>query len=676
MSDIRPAPGDAPLARRLEELSTISMRDLVFIASKWLREFLVVVVAIVALTLAYIALLRTPLYESEARLFVRLSQEQQPPRTLLTPTGSTLIAPATSDVTSEIDLLLNADIAQRVIRDINLEAQVTPRQPESFTDYIKAAVGSVARLARSGVDNLLYATGMKVPMTLNEALARQVRSSLQVQNTRTSNVVVVSFRWPDREVPQALLSKYIDTFLQFRLEAFQEGDASFFERLRNTSAEKLAGVETEIAALRRRAGIEDVDAQRKLLLTELSQAETAEREAALRLTTTRERLAAVEKRGLAGGPLVLANLPDHALLGLLDEQSVAVARERLRVAALPRIDGHELAALDESYASLTQATVRALSDYADQIAAIRSNAAARVALVRARFARLSENEPRWNQLQIDRRLAENELQHNAERLAEAISARELRRERLGNIVVIQEPTEATLAVGTRNITVMVLGVVFAVFAGGAWVAVREFLDSRVWRGRDLAAAGAPVLVSLGRRRNGPGRDELAPAAVTLRQSFAQGEPRSIVCMALRDEPSHAATQAAARVRALALALRDQGEKSVRIINAGRWPAGGKAGAAGLAELDVPTDTGGLERVAAAAEGRDGFDGITLIATGPLFSGPIPLRAAQTAGGVVLDVAAGRDELAQVREVVSWIDRNGGLALGLVLTQTPRLAKEA
>ncbi|MFO1208209.1 MAG: hypothetical protein U1E40_03200 [Amaricoccus sp.] len=485
-------PSDSgPVGQRLGELAGFTIADLRFLVRKWALEFLLAVAAILVASLLYIMLFRGPLFESEARLFVRLSQEQAPPRTLVSMDNATVLTPGTSDVTSEIDLLLNADLVDRVIETAGLEDALNAPPPPAVTPMqkLKALYKRTSAAVGNLVDTVAYALGVKVRLTTHEALVRQIRSSIGVQNTRGSNVVVLTVRWPDRAVPQALLQQYLDAYTQFRLQALEERDDGFFAQQRTEREAHLADVEGQIRDLRTMGGIENLDSQRDLLLAELDQARTAERNATDSLHSINARIAALHAREAPGGPLVLSNLPENPALKLLDERSVELSVERDRMAQLPHLDGHDLAALDATLASLTEATVRATGDYSDQISREREAAAARVGDARKRLATLAGEEAQWNSLQLERRLSVSALEDTAKRLAEAQNARELRRERLSNVTVIQQPSQAALASGVRNVTVLAVGVAFALLAASAWVTLREFLDDRLWRSGDVAGLG-------------------------------------------------------------------------------------------------------------------------------------------------------------------------------------------
>jgi len=657
-------PITTPLEHRIAQLQSLTLHDVMFWVRKWKWEFLAVTSATILATLLYIMIFRDPAFVSEARLFVRLSQEQTAPRTLVTQEGTTLLTPATSDVTSEIDLFLNSDLANQVIDTARLlEAMETPRPPpETVVDHLKAAYRSASESLRSSVDEVAYALGVKVRLTPREALIRQIRMSLGVENSRGSNVVVVSVTWPDRDVPKALLQYYIDAFMTFRLNAFQGGDTAYFERQAELARARVNDLESRIVSLRTGSGIEDVTVQRGLLIGAREQALSQIHDIEQSLARIRTRMTALEARGDAGAALVLADLPDNPILRLLDERSIALRDERLRLQSQPSLDGAALAALDQSFASLTQSTLLSIRDHEARITEDLADAKAGLAETDARLAALSENEAEWNALRVELDLAAETYEDTARRLSEARRAEDLHSERISNVVIIQEPTEPHLATGTRNAVVLGVGGVFALLLAASWVVLREALDSRVWRPQDIKEINGVSLLGTTRRRwRRPVREDMALTAASIGSVCVRRGYRSIAYMAVSKE-SHSP---ALRTCDLAKGLRSMGLAEVQIINAGRWD-NGKAALDPTASVSVRNMTPDDLMKELATLSDDDSGAFRVIATPPLFSSVHSMKIAWTVDAVVFDIAAGSEDLANVEAAARWIKLNNARSVGMIL----------
>ncbi|MEB8387407.1 hypothetical protein OO012_09215 [Rhodobacteraceae bacterium KMM 6894] len=656
-----------PLEQRAAHFQALTLHDVLFWIRKWKWEFLIVAVTTVLATLVYIMLFRDPSFVSEARLFVRVSQEQTAPRTLVTQEGTTLLTPATSDVTSEIDLFLNSDLASDVIDNARLlEAMETPPPaPTTMVERLKQTYKAVTARVRATVDEVAYALGVKVRLSPREALIRQIRMSLGVENSRGSNVVVVSMKWPDRDVPKALLQYYLDAFLMFRLDAFQSNEAEFFERQVEASRNRIADLETHVAALRGGAGIEDIQVQRGILIGARENALNAARGAEMILDRIRIRIDALNGQRSPDDPLVLADLPDNPILRLLDERSIALRDERFRAQSQPTIDGTSLAALDRAIASLRQSTLQSIGDYEARVAEDLASALDEIATLDSRLAALSANEAEWNTVQAELTLAREIHENSARRLSEAQSSEELRAERISNVAVIQQPTEARLATGTRNAVVLSVGGVFALLLATSWVVLRESLDSRVWRAEDVArGAGDLPLLGVTRRRWGrPVVDDIALTAASLGSICARRKIQSLAYMAV----SHECSNPALRTRALAAGLIAMGLKDTEIINAGRWSERNRP-TRKYADLTESTVSPGTLPIALSTlpDETENAGTLRIIAAPPLFSGVEAMKIAWVVDAVVFDIAAGADDLAEVEAAARWIKLNGGRAVGIIL----------
>lgn len=655
-----------PLEQRAARFQALSLRDLLFWFSKWKWEFLAVFVATLLATLAYIMLFRDPVFVSEARLFVRLSQEQTAPRTLVTQQGTTLLTPATSDVMSEIDLFLTTDLAFDVIDAARLlEAmEVPPPPPESLSQKLRATYKIVSRKLRDALDEVAYALGVKVRLAPREALLRQLQMSLGVENSQGSNVVVVSMRWPDRAVPKLLLQHYLDAFYRFRLDAFSSSDAEYFQRQMIISRDRMRAIEARIADLRKVSGIEDVVVQRDILIGAREEARRTARSAELNLERIRARIGALGARGGASDPLVLADVPENAILRLLDERSIALREERLRTQSLPSLDGASLAALDQAFQLLSTSTIQSIRDYETRIVNDLVAAELELETLDDRLAALAANEVEWNTLQAELTLASEIYEDNARRLAAARSSEDLRSERISNVVVIQKPTEPSLATGTRNAVVLMVGAVFALLLAASWVVLREALDSRIWRADDLADVVGLRLLGMTRMQGrGRGMDDLAFVAATLAPICRRRRIRTLAYMGV----VHECSDPAQRTRSLAAGLEAMGLADVEVINAGRWREPGRSAAAlkDMAELIAPANT--APALVPALPGEDEIDGrLRIIAAPPLFSSVESMKFAQLADAVVFDIRAGRDDLADVEAASRWIRLHGGRAVGMIL----------
>lgn len=622
---------------------------------RWFWEFVGVLALIVLLGLAYIALLRDPAFVSEARLFVRVSQEQTPPQTIFAGTDVSFLANSSGDVISEIDLFLNGDLVDKVIDAANLEALVSaPRiEPEGTLARIKFQATETMASIQSAVDEVLIAMRLKSRMTVREVLTEQIKQSIRVQNTTGSNVIVVGFQWGDRNVPQPLLQHYLDAFLDFRVDVFSTGEPAYFMNQREVAEAELARLSEDRARLRQQSGFHATETQRAQIVTLL---ETQRQELAdLRneLDQARTRLAALA--AAQGGEIALANVPGHPLLTALDERSVALIADIEGARAGPeRIE--ILAKID----AVRAATEQALADYVETLAGRIAGSEAQIEALEMRLSDMADFEQEWTATERSLEIAEEQYQFFANRVNELQSLAELRQQRIGNIVVLQEPSAPRLEQRVRNKSLLIAIGVFGLISALAWIALREFLDDRLRTVDDVETlTGKPPLGILPRKAKGAQRRQafsLAAAEIApeLKAARRNGGRSVLLYCAAATQPRQIEDDA----RLLAAAFDRFGFGPVQIVNLAGWKEKSRSAAKesknqNVEHFTTEEDANGYlnecERTRAIL--REGDQALTILVSQPIELSPVAMRAAQLSDRVLLTLTAGKDTRREVERAV-------------------------
>ena len=214
----------------------------------------------------------------------------------------------------------------------------------------------------------------------------------------------------------------------------------------------------------------------------------------------------------------------------------------------------------------------------------------------------------------------------------------------------------------------------ALLAAGAWIAIREFLDTRVWRPADLARMGAAPLLGLTRRRSIRNREPgFTAVAATLQSICAAQNLHTIAYMAVGKE----AQNPERRVVALASDLVGLGFDKVRIFNVGRWKDSVRFRSR---RNGVVVDSfGTVAEALFALKLRQAEDegarchSLCILATPPLFSDPVSLKVARAVQGTVLDVRSGAAEGADVEAAAHWLRQNDVRIIGIILADVSRSA---
>ncbi len=666
------------------------MTDVAFALGRWFWELVGVFSLIVLMGIGYIGLIRDPMFESSARLFVRVSQEQAPPNTVFAQTGVTFLTQASGDVTSEIDLMLSSDVFNRIIDRGNLLDAINapPPPPVGLVQTIKRRIQDTLQPAFDFSEALLIRVGLKTPLTPREALLRQLHAGIRVQNSPGSDVIAVGFVWPNRDVPQPLLSLFIEEFLSYRLEIFRTNETQYFERQSRQVESEIAEISARIEALRERGNIHDLDAQRSSLISALENERSTNSQLSGNLAVAEERLAQLMELddSTLGEELVLVGITNNPILVRLDERALELFEEmRLQTSAGGQIVQGQRNFLQREYIFLITAMEQALADHTVNLRLEKSTSDARLDELSENLLSLGELEADWRAARRDLTLAEESYAFFHARMDELLSVEALRTDRISNVLVIQEASEPTLSVGIRNSKLlMVISVVAFVFAL-AWVVLREFFDDKLQRLTDLEKLGmGPVIGKIARSKS----REYGPDMARIASRLVHGRDKTGRNIVLTSPEKELKTPLAHAVD-LGSEMDGQGAGPILVLDL----VGGtfdetKATRIGVEQmLASPNESSGIAVVSPnSPEERDLlFDKIqkmrgatispwrmTLIATEPLSKAPETYRAVMASGNLVLNLVSSKESGAAAVRAVGELKKSGVQVLGSILAEHRRV----
>jgi succinoglycan biosynthesis transport protein ExoP len=206
--------------------------------------------------------LRPPMYESEAKLFIRYVLDSKSPST--TPDDSRVISSygGQSVINSEIEILNSLDLAEQVVDAIG-------------PDKILAKAGG-------GKDRI--------------KAANVVRSGLVIEVPEKSNVMRILFQHPDPDIVQPVLMGLIDSYLKRHAEIHQAFGVvdDFLSQETDQLRAQLAQTEEELRQARNKAGVISLEDSKKDYTDQIAkirqeifdaEAELAEHQATLKAIT-------------------------------------------------------------------------------------------------------------------------------------------------------------------------------------------------------------------------------------------------------------------------------------------------------------------------------------------------------------------------------------------------------
>jgi uncharacterized protein involved in exopolysaccharide biosynthesis len=482
-------------------LPEISLRDLAAPLFRRLWTVVAIVAAAILMAGVHVFLIRGDAWMAEAKILVRLGQEQAPLPTMLADRQA-FVSTTPGHVNSEMELIRSRDLIALAVDRIDL-TPAPPPAAESLMARLKQAVRGAVRAVREAVSEALLAIGLGTRLTPREAAIEALSGALILDSQHNTNVVTARLVWGAREVPEAALRLILDIYFETRAAMFQGRQAvEFFTERRRETAARLAGAEAALARLERAQAITVPEEQRTALQRRLAEAESGIDAARLDLELAAIALRQLEATeagadetrsgvALAGNPLQQAIAAELASLGArsagsqttLAAQDAAVRRQRAEIAALSR----QLA--DQ---------VRATHDQRRRILAAREELRDAIA---ADLAVLQAALPEWQALRREVDSARRAFDFNDGKLNDAVSVAALEQARIGNVQLIQRPALRATPVGLRKSVALALAGVLGGMLALAWVATAAFFDRRLHEAAEVERhLGLPVLAVVPRLR--------------------------------------------------------------------------------------------------------------------------------------------------------------------------------
>lgn len=478
-------PAGAPPAGLGALLPAISLNELAELVFRRIWSAVAIVTLAVVFAGGYAFLIRGDTWVAEAKILVRLGQEQAPLPTMLADRQA-LIATTPSHVNSEMELIRSRDLIARLVERIDLTPAPRP-VPTSLFGRLREGLRGAWVGAREALDEFLIAIGLRPRLTPQQAAIEAIAGSLLLTAAPNSNVISARVFWSDRALPEPLLRDLLDLYFEMRGAMFQGSQAvAFFSDRRRDTSQRLQDSEAALAVFERANGIFNPDEQRSTLHRRLAEADTAMQAATLELDLSRtamDQLQAAQAAGdeslsgvaLAGNPLQQTLATELATLGArsagsqttLNPQDVNVRRQRAEMAALSR--------------QLTEQVRATLAQRRQQLDARERQRAA----IQQELDALQADLPRWYELRRDVDSARRAYEFNDNKLNDALSVAALEDARIGNVQLVQRPAANAAPVGMRKMSLIVLSAAVGVVLALAWIVVRSFFDQRLYGRRDV-----------------------------------------------------------------------------------------------------------------------------------------------------------------------------------------------
>jgi uncharacterized protein involved in exopolysaccharide biosynthesis/Mrp family chromosome partitioning ATPase len=459
----------------------VSLVDLakVVLRRKW--SIVLIVIASVVGTMGYVILIRGDAYIAEARLLVRLGQEQAPAPTTIAD-RQMMVGSQGGYGSGELELLSSRDLIGLLVDRVDLSPKPRP-PPESLYGWLKEQAHRAWDGFKDGLDSLLIFAGVKVALTPREQAIESVAKALKVESPPLSNLVVARVTWSQRGAPELLLKNLLDVYFAHRSTIYQGATAAtFFHEQREENAVRLAEAEAALSKFEREHGISNPDEQRISLLRRLAEAETSADSARVELERSETSLRQFNEARDAGehelAMFAVSNFGTALQQTLASQLSAAAAKWLSAQATLNAQDQNvrklraELNAISNMLVQQLQATVVQWREAFRLRETLRDN-------IRDELQALQNSLAKWQELRRGVTSGSRAYELYDNKLNEARGIAALEQARIGNVVVVQQPSELATPVGVRKTTMLQLSVAAGLLLAAIWVTACEFFDHRL-----------------------------------------------------------------------------------------------------------------------------------------------------------------------------------------------------
>ena len=523
-------PGSTLRARAIAvatDLAQSSARDIAYIVFRRKAVIIGVFLLVVMATLAYIIV--TPYtFESTAQLLIRPGRESIAMDTALVEDQGRITTQNNEELVNTAVAILNSPtLAEQVVDALGADAFLSDDMEEledadTFVEQLKTVLRYVRRAPRQLVASLKPDEERVMPQEERYEAARKLRSAMNVQPGRRTNVVNVSFMADAPDHAQQTLDKIVDVFLTRHIEVHSpKTSLPFFE-------ERLVALE-DMVTKRQQArdaylaehGIATVETQKDAMLTQINNAEVNRRTVSSEISASQAKINALEA--------ALANRPETIVTSETEGMQNPIAEKLKATLADLRLEETDMAArYADSYRPLVElrqqitqvedmlaqeqessrTITTALDSGYQEIKLTLDMEKAQLESLRVRETMLEADVQAWrdkmrvltnqaNELaRLERELnaAEREYTSYQDGFLRAKTALELDMDRVSNVSIIQPATYSRMPAAPNIIRILALGLFLGVFGGVGLAFALEYVDSKVYTREDIERhVSAPVL---------------------------------------------------------------------------------------------------------------------------------------------------------------------------------------
>jgi uncharacterized protein involved in exopolysaccharide biosynthesis len=473
-----------------------TLRDFLTVLFKHKTKMLVVFFSVVV-TVTVLSFLLPPTYEAKSSMLVKFGRENlySPEAGSNSPVVSFGQQNAEEILNSEVEILTNGDLADRVITAIGVE--------KLYPDLI-------GKTYRSGV-------------TPKDVAIIRFGKKLSVEGVKKSNVIDVSFQHRDPRLAAQVVNLLVDYFKEKHLQVYSDPKSSFLEEQLVEYRQKLTASENALQGFKQTEGVYSLDEQRNLMLRQRMELDTAYKGTQNNIMSLQQKLASLkaQSRTIAEGGNTFAaseqgkiltdaksklldlQLKEQELLIKYKEESPPVKDVRKEI----RMTKDFLAAQEKDvtsqvrtgnlvYQETEKERIKAEADLRAQEAKLAS-LGPQIARVDSALKNLDMQEKQFQDLKRETATNERDYLTYKEKWEEARISDDMNRKKMANISIIQAAAAPTEPVRPRKAFNIALAIVFGTVSALGIAFLAEYLGHTFNTAQDVEQRlGLPVLTTI------------------------------------------------------------------------------------------------------------------------------------------------------------------------------------
>lgn len=495
------------------EPQTLTLEDFFTILRR--RVSLIAVVFAATVMATYIGLqFLTEQYETTASLLVKIGRENT--ETPATVQNGALLATGVrkEDVNSEIELLTSRSLIEQTVDQIGPAAFTAeaPR-PKSILLWPKYYAKKAWHWTKDQGKEVLIALNLKKRLTPREAAIVTVKDSLVAETDKASDVIDVHLRLPNPALSERVLETLIPLYLAQHTAVYQTPAVKgFFDEQIQENQQRIADLQQQRDAIRKKWHLSSVPNQQALLLKESSDIQTQMAMDAGEVAALRQQAAEMKSS--------LSSVPESLQSTTVQSQNPSIQAIRERLAALQvehakmasryqpgsepmKKNEEEIKELETSLAqqqptvpgSVTSEINPLYQTFSQGIAQNQVRIAGLEAKGRllkqpteslaAQLERLNEGADQLETIDREIKVAEENYEVYSKHREEARISEELDHMRVANVAVLSPPSTPMDPVYPRKLLIMGVSLPLGLVLGVLLVLILGYADDTIYAQKDL-----------------------------------------------------------------------------------------------------------------------------------------------------------------------------------------------